>query len=85
VLVRQPGDGVLASRIVLAQDVAGITLSYWGRIDGDEAARWHDSWNDPRRLPTLVRIAVAWSRPGEGDPAPLVLRPKAADPEALQP
>jgi prepilin-type N-terminal cleavage/methylation domain-containing protein len=85
VLVRQPGDGGLASRIVLAHDVAGIALSYWGFADGDEAARWHGSWNDPRRLPTLVRIAVAWGRPGEGDPAPLVVRPKAADPEARQP
>lgn len=85
VLARQPADGGLPARIVLAHGLAGIALSYWGRAEGDEAARWHDAWTDPRRLPALVRVAVVWRRAGAGDPATVVVRLKAADPEARGP
>lgn len=85
VLARQPADGGLAARIVLAHDLGGLVLSYWGRAEGEEAARWHDVWSDPRRLPALVRVAVVWRPARAGDPAMVVVRLKAADPEARGP
>lgn len=80
VLLRQPLGGGLPARIVLARGVAGLEIAYWGRAAEDAAARWHADWSDLRVLPAMLRIAL---RMADGTQRPpLLVRLKAADPEA---
>ena len=71
-----------AERSVLADGIAEIRLSYFGRdanaADAD-APTWRDRWDDKQRLPLLVRIEV---KPEKGAAWPvLVVEPRRA-PEA---
>jgi len=71
-----------AERSVLAQDIAEIRIGYLGR-DGDandaSDPTWRDRWDDPQRLPLMIRIDV---RPKRGPAWPtLVVQPREA-PEA---
>ena len=50
-----------AERSVLADDIKAIAIGYFGRDAG--AARttpptWRERWDDPHRLPLLIRIDV---------------------------
>ena len=70
------------SRSVLAEGIAELKLSYFGREPGVldmDSATWHDRWDDKQRLPQLVKIEVI---PQKG-PAwpPLIVEPRQA-PEA---
>jgi len=71
-----------ADRSVLAQGVAELRISYFGRdINGGvaEEPTWRDKWDNAQRLPMLVRIDVT---PKRGAPWPtLVVAPRQA-PEA---
>ena len=71
-----------AERSVLADGIAEIKFSYYGREPGaaeTEAPTWRDHWEDKHRLPLLVRIDV---KPEKGFPWPqLVVEPRQA-PEA---
>ena len=55
-----------ADRSVLAEDIAELTLAYFGR-DVDAAASvaptWRDHWDDAQQLPLMIRIDV---RPKQG-------------------
>lgn len=69
-------------RSVLAEDVAELTIGYFGR-DPDaadvDAPTWRDHWDDRQRLPLLVRIDV---KPAKGPVWPtLIVEPRRA-PEA---
>ena len=71
-----------AERSVLADGIAELRLSYFGR-DPDAAdtdvPTWRDTWGDRQRLPLLVRIEV---KPEKGPMWPvLVVEPRRA-PEA---
>ncbi len=71
-----------AERSVLAEDIAELDLGYFGRdanaADVDEPT-WRDRWDDPQRLPLLVRIDV---KPIKGTAWPtLVVEPRRS-PEA---
>ena len=80
-LVELPGfDG--AERTLLADHIAELKLSYYGRDpgagDADEPT-WRDRWDDLQRLPLLIRIEI---RPDKGPAWPaLVAQPRRA-PEA---
>ncbi len=68
-----------AERSVLADGITEIRLAYFGR-DADAvdatAASWRDRWDDPQRLPLLIRIDV---KPEKGLPWPtLVVEPRRA-------
>jgi general secretion pathway protein J len=69
-------------RSVLAQDIAELKLGYFGRDAGANDANeptWRDRWDDPQRLPILIRVDVV---PKRGAPWPtLVVAPREA-PEA---
>ncbi|HEX7327305.1 MAG TPA: prepilin-type N-terminal cleavage/methylation domain-containing protein [Casimicrobiaceae bacterium] len=72
-----------ADRSVLADGIAKITIGYYGRDPGALAnatePTWRDHWDDPQRLPLLIRVDVT---PLHGDPWPrLVVTPREA-PEA---
>ncbi len=69
-------------RNVLAEGIATLTLGYYGR-DPDAATAvapsWRDHWDDPQRLPMLIRIDIV---PKRGAPWPtLYVAPREA-PEA---
>jgi general secretion pathway protein J len=71
-----------AERSVLAEDIAELAIGYFGRdgnaADADEPT-WRDRWDDPQRLPLLVRIDV---KPAKGAAWPtLVVEPRRS-PEA---
>ena len=71
-----------AESSVLADGVAEVRFGYFGRDPGardDVTPTWRDRWDDPQRLPDLIRIDV---KPVKGSPWPtLVIEPKLA-PEA---
>ena len=69
-------------RSVLAQDIASLKISYFGRDPGandSNTPTWRDRWDDPQRLPLLIRIDI---EPKQGAPwPPLIVSPREA-PEA---
>jgi len=69
-------------RSVLAQDIASLKISYFGRDPGSNDANtptWRDRWEDTQRLPLLIRIDI---EPKQGPPwPPLIVSPREA-PEA---
>lgn len=77
-----PPEFANADRSVLADGIAELTLGYFGR-DPDAAASvaptWRDHWDDPQRLPLMIRVDVT---PKQGSPWPtLYVTPREA-PEA---
>ncbi|CAK0753781.1 general secretion pathway protein J [Gammaproteobacteria bacterium] len=50
-------EGVYDSQVLLSQ-VHGGQFAYFGRRSDEQAASWHDSWDDPMRLPDLVTVAL---------------------------
>jgi general secretion pathway protein J len=71
-----------AQQSVLADDIAEVRFSYFGR-DADSnvanAPTWRDRWEDPQLLPLIIRIDV---KPTKATPwPPLVVEPRLA-PEA---
>jgi general secretion pathway protein J len=77
-----PPDFAKAERSVLAEGIDSVKLSYLGRdvnASDADAPTWRDRWDDPQRLPLLIRIEVV---PEKGEPWPaLVVEPRRA-PEA---
>ena len=71
-----------ADRSVLAEDIASLKVGYFGRDaganDADEPT-WRDRWDDPQRLPLMIRIEIEPKR-GAAWP-PLIVSPREA-PEA---
>jgi len=71
-----------ADRSVLAEGIAELKLSYFGRdpnANDVDTPTWRDRWEDKQRLPMLVRIDV---KPEKGPAWPtLVIEPRQA-PEA---
>ena len=69
-------------RSILAQDIASLKISYFGRDPGANEANtptWRDRWEDTQRLPLLIRIDI---EPKQGSPwPPLIVSPREA-PEA---
>jgi general secretion pathway protein J len=75
-------DFVEPERSILAEGIAEIRFGYFGRdanATDDTAPSWRDRWDNPQRLPLLVRIDVT---PKQGPPWPtLIVAPREA-PEA---
>jgi general secretion pathway protein J len=71
-----------AERSVLADDIAELKVSYFGRDANAaelDAPTWRDRWDDRQRLPLLVRVDV---KPVKAAPWPsLLVEPRRA-PEA---
>jgi general secretion pathway protein J len=71
-----------AERTVVAEHVAELKFGYFGRDVGASATdtpTWRDRWDDPQRLPMLIRVDV---RPERGPAWPtLIVEPRRA-PEA---
>lgn len=71
-----------AERTVVAEHVAEVKFGYFGRdasAGNADTPKWRDRWDDPQRLPMLIRIDV---RPEQGPAWPtLVVEPRRA-PEA---
>jgi general secretion pathway protein J len=55
----QEGD-----EVVLAERLASVRFSFFGAEEQGSAARWRDRWQDPTRLPLLIRLAIAFP-PGD--------------------
>ena len=71
-----------ADRSVLAEDIAELKVSYFGR-DANAAEldvpTWRDRWDDRQRLPLLVRVDV---KPVKAPPWPSLLVEPRRGPEA---
>lgn len=68
-----------ADRSILAEDIAELKVAYFGRDQGAAQAvapTWRDSWDDPNRLPLLLRVEVV-PRKGPAWP-PLLVAPRHA-------
>ena len=52
--------GENAETEVLLDDVAGLTISYFGRPNQTAPARWSRQWQSKTELPELVKIEVAF-------------------------
>ena len=71
-----------AERSILAQDIAELKLGYFGRDkDANDANEptWRDRWDDPQRLPLLIRIDVV---PKKGPAWPTLVVAPREGPEA---
>ena len=71
-----------AERSILAQDIAELKLAYFGRDkDANDAndPTWRDRWDDPQRLPLLIRIEVV---PKKGAAWPALIVAPRESPEA---
>ena len=69
-------------RSVLAEDIAELSISYFGRDANAaelDAPTWRDRWDDRQRLPLLVRVDV---KPVKGAPWPTLLVEPRRAPEA---
>ena len=68
-----------ADRSVLAEDIASMKIGYFGRDAGAndaDAPTWRDRWDDPQRLPLMIRIEIEPKR-GAAWP-PLIVSPREA-------
>jgi general secretion pathway protein J len=78
----QPPQFGDAERSILAEGIDELRIGYYGRDPGASDATdpsWRDRWDDPQRLPLLVRIDV---KPRQGPAWPtLVVAPREV-PEA---
>jgi general secretion pathway protein J len=66
-----------AESTVLAEGVGAVRFAYFGRDPGSAdsvAPTWRDRWDDPQRLPDLIRVEVALAN-GSAWP-PLVVEPR---------
>jgi general secretion pathway protein J len=71
-----------AERSVLANDIAELKVSYFGRDANAaelDAPTWRDRWDDRQRLPLLVRVDV---KPAKGASWPSLLVEPRRGPEA---
>ena len=64
--VREPSvdQGASAERHVLAHDVRGLAIRYFGEAEPGAGDKWHSEWAATNRLPELVGISLQLS---EGD------------------
>lgn len=64
---------------VLADAIASVRFGYFGRDPGSADSvtpTWRDRWDDPQRLPDLIRVDV---KPVKGEPWPtLIVEPRVA-------
>ena len=64
---------------MLAEGVSAVRFGYFGRDPGSAdavAPTWRDRWDDPQRLPDLIRVDVTAA---DGTPWPtLVVEPRIA-------
>ena len=71
-----------ADRSILAEDIASLRIGYFGR-DRDTATTvaptWRDRWDDPQRLPLMIRIDVT---PKQGPAWPTLYVAPRESPEA---
>ena len=42
--------------VTILEDVAALTISYYGKAIGEKSLRWHDDWRRNLKLPRLIRI-----------------------------
>ena len=67
ILMRHPqAPGLLLGfeRTVLARGVTGFHLAYYGATAAGAPRDWHDSWQDLRAPPELIRIALSLGSDG---------------------
>jgi len=50
-----------AGERVILQDVAGITIGYFGKREREKAPAWHDQWQNQIDLPDLIRVDLAFA------------------------
>ncbi|HUJ99076.1 MAG TPA: prepilin-type N-terminal cleavage/methylation domain-containing protein [Stellaceae bacterium] len=53
--------GASGRTTLLLDHVAKVQLSYYGRVARETRPSWNDEWDAARALPSLARIAVAFS------------------------
>jgi general secretion pathway protein J len=63
---------------VLADDVAALSIRYFGRAADEDFARWHDTWLDQSNLPVLTRVDV---QPADGPTWPTLIAHSRLGPE----
>jgi general secretion pathway protein J len=79
-LVRPRTSASLARlRTIVLTEVGALHLRYFGTADKDNAPQWQDSWHDPRRLPHLVSVEVAFTHANGRQWSPLVVALPLAD------
>jgi general secretion pathway protein J len=82
VTAASPPEFADADRSVLANGIAKLSLGYYGS-DANAASggtpSWRDHWDDPQRLPQMIRIDVT---PKQGLPWPTLYITPRESPEA---
>ncbi len=63
---------------VLMEGIAGIELAYFGALDSNSDAGWHQGWREAAALPELIRVRVRFNDDDRRDWPDLVVRPQLA-------
>jgi general secretion pathway protein J len=42
----------------LFNDAEDVHFRYYGRVEGEDDPRWHDTWRDTERLPRVIEMAL---------------------------
>jgi general secretion pathway protein J len=60
--VDDPKKGNPRDPVTLVEDVEDVRFEYRALDEGGELTDWMDSWDDPQRLPLMVRVVVEFER-----------------------
>jgi general secretion pathway protein J len=52
-------EGAVSQRVLL-DNIEGLSLRYYGALEADQDAEWHDEWKVEARLPRLISIDLAF-------------------------
>ncbi len=62
----------------LLRHLAGAEFSYFGAAGEEKEATWHADWRGQRKLPSLIRIRVAFAGGGNTPWPEMILEPRIA-------
>ena len=61
---------------VLLNDIASLSISYFGRFDRDETRLWHDQWEGQQSLPELIQLRLEFPAGDQRQWQPLFVSPR---------
>ena len=78
VLVWRPwpiDDAAGSGERIILDDLAALSISYYGRFDRDAQQRWHDQWENTQSLPELIQAKLDFPAGDQRQWRPLIVSP----------
>ncbi|MGH1481825.1 MAG: PulJ/GspJ family protein [Geminicoccales bacterium] len=61
---------------IMIEDVAGLTLQYFGAEQRTSPAAWTTNWHDQESLPSLIKVELQFAANDQRDWQPLIVSPR---------